>query len=56
MQYFKKSKDHKKVQKQVFVSELFLLSSPVNHLTTPQIYLETFWRGPTPTVGWEPPD
>ncbi len=32
-------------------TEFFLLSSPINHLTTPQIYLVTLWRGPTPRLG-----
>lgn len=30
---------------------LFLLSSSVNHLVIPQIFLLTVWRGPIPRLG-----
>ena len=38
------------------LSELssFLLSSPIIHLTTPQIYLVTLWR--SQPINWEPLD
>ena len=39
-----------KVQK-VKTGLFVLLSSPINHLRTPQIDLVTLWRGPTPRLG-----
>ena len=53
--FHQKSKIREKVQKlktDLCIRTLFfLLSSPINHLMTPQIYLVTLWRGPTPRLG-----
>ena len=59
VQYFtKKQSLEEKVQKlktDLCIRTLFfLLSSPINHLTTPQIYLMTLWRARP--LGWEPLD
>ncbi len=53
-QYFTKKPNIRKKNKtkQICVAELCfsLLSSSINHLMTPQVYLVTLWRGPTPRL------
>ncbi len=40
-----------KTENRFVYQKFFLLSSPINDLTTPQISQVTLWGGPTPWLG-----